>query len=136
VTLAEFFTIVAEALAERLNIEPRELLDAFISREEDTTTAIRPGLAIPHTTVDGEHKFELLMARCAPGISFAETSPPVYAAFVMVGTRDERNFHLRALSAIAQIAHAQNFDRDWLRARNTEELRDIVLLAERRREKG
>jgi len=135
-TLVEFFTIVAGTLAERLNVEPSELLDAFISREEDTTTVIRPGLAIPHTTVDGEHKFELLMARCAPGIDFAETSPPVYAAFVMAGTRDERNFHLRALSAIAQVAHAQNFDRDWLRARNTEELRDIVLLAERRREGG
>jgi amino acid transporter/mannitol/fructose-specific phosphotransferase system IIA component (Ntr-type) len=136
VTLTEFFTIVAEKLADRLHTDPGRLLDSFIQREQDTTTVIRPGLAIPHTTVDGEHKFELLMARCEPGIDFEEASPPVYAAFVMAGTRDERNFHLRALSAIAQVAHAENFDRDWLRAGNIEELRDIVLLAERRRERG
>jgi len=136
ITLTEFFTIVAEKLADRLHTDPDRLLDSFIQREQDTTTVIRPGLAIPHTTIDGEHQFELLMARCAPGVDFAETSPPVYAAFVMAGTRDERNFHLRVLSAIAQVAHAENFDRDWLRAGNIEDLRDIVLLAQRRRERG
>ena len=136
VTLTEFFTIVAGKLADRLHTDPDRLLDSLIARERETTTVIRPGLAIPHITIDGEHKFELIIARCDAGIIFAETCAPVYAAFILVGSRDERNFHLRALSAIAQVAHAENFDRDWLRARNIEELRDIVLLAERRREKA
>ncbi|MBA7507685.1 hypothetical protein ES706_06405 [subsurface metagenome] len=94
---------------------------------------ILPGLAIPHMTIDGEHKFELVIARCEAGINFTQDLPPVYAAFVLVGSRDERNFHLRALSAIAQDA---NFDKDWLRAKNIEELRDIILLARRHRERA
>ena len=55
---------------------------------------------------------------------------------MLVGTRDERNFHLRALAAIAQIAQDEDFDKIWLAARNSEELRDIVLLAERKRFTG
>jgi len=67
------------------------------------------------------------------GIDFIKSQPPVYAVFVLVGTRDERNFHLRALSALAQIVQDANFDRDWLRAKNIEELRDIILVSKRHR---
>ncbi len=132
-THIEFFTIVAEKLAERLDIDERQLLDSLVSRERESTTQIRPGLAIPHIAVDGENRFELLIARCEAGIDFSETSPRVYAAFVLIGSRDERNFHLRALSAIAQIVQDENFDKDWLRAKSIDELRDIILLAKRRR---
>ncbi|TET63952.1 amino acid permease [Candidatus Aerophobetes bacterium] len=135
-TLIDFFTIAAEKLAKRLNTDARQLVDSLIVREKDTTTVIRPGLAIPHITVDGEHKFELVVARCEAGINFTETLPPVYAVFILVGSLDERNFHLRALSAIAQITQDVDFDKNWLRAKNIEELRDIVLLAKRHRERA
>jgi len=133
-TYVEFFTIAAKKLAERLDIDERRLFDSFISREKESTTEIRPGLAIPHITIDGERKFELLMARCEAGIDFTEALPPVYAAFILVGSRDERDFHLRALSAIAQVTQDANFDKDWLRAKSIDELRDIIFLAKRRRE--
>jgi L-asparagine transporter-like permease len=80
-----------------------------------------------------------------PGIASAKVGPALFLSyilasfiavcivFVLVGTKDERNFHLRALAAIAQICQQPDFDKNWLNARNTEELRDIVLLAERRR---
>ncbi len=133
-SLESFFTLVADHLSRRLEIDPRDLLDSLMERERDSTTAIRPGLAIPHIVVPGERKFELLMARCEPGVDFAEEQPPVYAVFVLAGTRDERTFHLRALAAIAQIVQDTTFDTNWLRARSLDDLRDIVLLAKRRRE--
>ena len=134
ITYVDFFEIVAKKLSQQLNIDEKELFESLISRERESTTEIRPGLAIPHITVDGEHKFELLIARCEAGISFTEELPPVYAAFVLVGSRDERDFHLRSLSAIAQVTQDANFDKDWLRAKSIEELRDIILLAKRRRQ--
>jgi amino acid transporter/mannitol/fructose-specific phosphotransferase system IIA component (Ntr-type) len=134
ISLEEFFSIISRKLAPRLEIDVQELMDSLRARERESSTEIRPGLAIPHITIDGERKFELIVARCEAGINFTETSPPVYAAFIMVGSRDERNFHLRALSAIAQIVQDPNFDKDWLRAKNVEELRDILLLAERHRD--
>ena len=136
ITMTEFFTIVAGKIAGRLNIDAKELLDSFLAREKESTTEVRPGLAIPHITIDGEHKFELVVARCEAGINFTKDLPPVYAAFILVGSRDERNFHLRALAAIAQISQNVDFDKNWLRAKNIEELRDIILLAGRHREKN
>jgi len=133
-TLKEFFTIIAEKFANRLNMNVKQLLDSLIAREKASTTVIKPGLAIPHIIIDGKHKFELVIVRCEAGINFIESSTPVYAVFILVGTRDERNFHLRALSAIAQITQDANFDKDWLHAKSIEGLRDIILLGKRHRE--
>ena len=129
----EFFQKVSSFLAGKLGIEPQELTNAFIRRERESTTVIGPGLAIPHIIIEGRHKFGILLARAKQGVIFSGTSSPVHTVFVLVGTRDERNFHLRALAAIAQIAQDEDFDKKWLSARNNEELRDIVLLAERKR---
>ncbi|MBU0479285.1 amino acid permease [bacterium] len=133
-TLKEFFAIIAEKLASRLNMDAKQVLDSLIAREKTSTTVIKPGLAIPHIIIDGKHKFELVIVRCEAGINFIESSTPVYAVFILVGTRDERNFHLRALSAIAQITQDANFDKDWLHAKSIEGLRDIILLGKRHRE--
>ena len=132
-TLEEFFTVVTEKVAERLDVDAGEMADRFMTRENQSTTVLRPGLAIPHITIDGEKNFELVIVRCEAGILFSEESEPVYAAFILVGTPDERNFHLRALSAIAQIVQDPDFDKNWLRAKSIEELRDIVSLAKRHR---
>ncbi|MFH1783999.1 MAG: amino acid permease [bacterium] len=136
ITHKEFFRAVAEKLSPKLQMSEGDLYNAFIAREKESTTEIRPGLAIPHITIGGKGKFELVLARCEAGIDFTmDLLPPVYAAFILVGSRDERRFHLRALSAIAQIVQNEDFDKNWLRAKNTEELRDIVLLGKRHRVK-
>jgi mannitol/fructose-specific phosphotransferase system IIA component (Ntr-type) len=73
------------------------------------------------------------VVRDEEGIYFNREANNVHAVFILVGTKDERNFHLRALSAIAQIVHDPNFENRWLRAKNEEDLRDIVLLGKRKR---
>ena len=131
--MGEFFKQAADSLSEQLDINSEKLYDLFIKREEESSTVIRPGLAIPHIIIEGKHKFRILLVRAKEGIIFPLAKKPVNTVFVLVGTRDERNFHLRALSAIAQIAQDANFEKNWMVARNTEELRDIILLAERKR---
>jgi APA family basic amino acid/polyamine antiporter len=90
-------------------------------------------LAIPHIIIEGQHMFDVLIVRCKDGVAFSDTHKQVQAIFAIVGSRDERNFHLYALSAIAQIVQDPNFERRWLAARSTEALRDIVLLSQRKR---
>jgi len=132
-SLDEFFKKISRSLSKRLNISEDELYGLFIKREKESTTALRPGLAVPHIIIPGEKKFEILLARCKEGIKFSPDLPPVYVTFVFAGTRDERNFHLRTLMSIAQVTQEPDFDKRWLQARNKEELRDIVLLSTRER---
>ncbi|MDY6822899.1 MAG: cation:proton antiporter [Thermodesulfobacteriota bacterium] len=130
----DLFRTVAEAMADRLNTPPGTLHDLLIKREQESSTAISKGLAIPHIIIEGQHKFSILLARCRQGVHFSDSAPMVYAVFVLAGTRDERNFHLQALSAIAQIVQNPNFEKRWFRARGTNALRNVVLLSNRKRQ--
>jgi APA family basic amino acid/polyamine antiporter len=129
----EFLRLVADAMAGNLGVEPAVLLRSLLDREKESTTVLNPYLAIPHIVIEGKHNFDILLARCREGIMFSETAPRVHAVFVLVGTRDERNFHLHALAAIAQIVHDLHFEKRWMAARSKEALRDIVLLGKRKR---
>ena len=132
-TLDEFFGEVADTMAPRLNTSRDEIVRLLHEREKESSTVIAAGLAIPHLVLEGEHAFDILLARCKPGITWAGDIPDVHAVFVLAGTRDERNFHLRALAAIAQVAQPLHFYKRWIRARGSEALRDVVLLGQRLR---
>lgn len=131
--MEEFFKKASGALAKDLDTEEESIFNALLRREKESSTVIMPGLAIPHIIIEGEHKFRILLARCKEGIIFPDAESKVHMVFMLAGSRDERNFHLRALAAIAEIAQGKNFDTDWLNARNIDELRNIILLAERKR---
>ena len=105
----------------------------LLEREAESSTVLTDSLAIPHIIIEGEKKFNILLARCREGIYFNDGAQKVNTVFVITGTRDERNFHLQALAAIAQIVQNSNFEKKWLKAKNIEALRDIVLLGDRRR---
>jgi len=129
-----FFKRLGKILGSEIGMDPDHVYDLLVDREAESTTALRPGLAIPHVVIDGEHEFHLVLVRSRDGIIFGPDTPPVHAVFVLIGSRDERNYHLRALMHIAQIAHDRDFDHKWMAARGPEELRNIVLLSERRRD--
>jgi len=132
-TVEEFFKKASSVLAKESGADEALICEFLVKREKESSTVIRPGLAIPHIVIEGKRKFRILLARCAEGISFPCIGPKVHVVFMLLGSRDERNFHLRALAAIAEIAQGKEFDKRWMSARNTRELRDIVLLAERKR---
>jgi len=133
VTMDEFFKEASRSLAEELNVKTDVIYNLLLVREKESSTVIRPGLAIPHIITEGTKKFRILLARCKEGIVFPGEKEKVHSVFMLVGSQDERNFHLRALAAIAEIAQGKDFDKRWLEARNIEELRNVVLLAERKR---
>ncbi len=133
IPVEKFFQSVAYAMAGNLDIRPDELFRKLLEREKESSTVISPGIAIPHIVIDGNRHFDILLARCKEGIEFSESAPNVHTIFVLVGTRDERNFHLQSLAAIAQIVQDPDFEKKWMRAKSVEALRDIVLLGKRKR---
>ena len=129
--MEEFFKFISGIMSKNLEIKPEVLFNLLMEREKESTTVIAPGLAIPHIIIEGKKHFDILLIRSLKGIIFSEDQPKINTVFVLVGTKDERNFHLRALAAIAQIVQDSNFQRRWIKAKNKEELRDIILLGKR-----
>ena len=134
ISAEQVFRQAADILAARLSTDEFVLFEKFLHREAEGSTVIQPGLAIPHIIVDGEKKFDVLLIRAVDGIDFPHAPDPVRTMFVLVGSKDERNYHLRALMAIAQIAQEKNFEQRWLAARDTAAIRNLILLSTRKRD--
>ncbi|WP_022947290.1 amino acid permease [Methylohalobius crimeensis] len=132
-TKEQFFEAAAERLAPRLNVTADRLASVLRRREEETSTVLSAFLAVPHMVVPGEQNFDLLIARARKGIDFSSDAREIHAVFILAGTADERNFHLKALSAIAQVVQEEQFEERWLAANDEQALRDIILLAARKR---
>ncbi|MEJ2648930.1 MAG: amino acid permease, partial [Sedimentisphaerales bacterium] len=133
-TAEQVFRQISTILEKRLGINEYVLFEKFLKREEEGGTVVQPGFAIPHIIIEGRKKFDILLVRARDGIKFVNATEPIRIMFVLVGTKDERNYHLRALMAIAQIAQEKQFEHRWLTARDTETIRNLILLSTRMRD--
>jgi mannitol/fructose-specific phosphotransferase system IIA component (Ntr-type) len=129
----DFFRLVSGILADKVGQGADHIYDLLVQRERDSSTVIVPGVAIPHIMIEGEGITELVVARSRAGVSFWAADSDARIIFVIVGTRDERKFHLRILSAIAQLFQDPSFEERWMDVVTSEELRQVVLSTERRR---
>lgn len=136
VNIDEFFGDVSELISKKWNINKEEVFNKFKKREEDSPTLIYPGVAVPHAIphimVEGNGVFDMVIVRNKYGIKW-NNDEVVYTAFVMISSKDERNFHLKALMALAQILQNENFYSDWMKAKNQMELKTVLILAKRSR---
>jgi APA family basic amino acid/polyamine antiporter len=128
------FRKVSAIMSKRLGADEYVLFEKFLHREAEGGTIVQPGFAIPHVIVEGEKKFDILLVRARKGIEFSHAKEPVKIMFVLLGSKDERNYHLRALMAIAQVAQEKQFEERWLAARDTEAIRNLILLSTRKRD--
>ena len=130
--MEDFFRDISDILGEELDLKPQELFRKFVQREKESSTVVRKGLAIPHIVVEGKNIVKALLVRAKAGIIFPQDEV-AHIIFVFVGSPDERILHLKVLAAIAQTTQNPEFDKGWLEVTNEEDLKNIILLAERRR---
>ena len=127
----ELFDLLAKEFSELFNAEEEDIKKLIYKREAESTTVIHKGLAIPHIILGKERRFEIIVVRSKKGIAFEGSKEPVHTVFALAGSRDERNFHLQALMAIAQIVQNPSFQNNWNKAKTVNDLRHIILLGER-----
>ena len=129
-TQSSMLSTIAQVLERELSLTEEEIRVKFEAREAQGSCVLTPFVAIPHIIVDGEGLFKILLVRSREGIEF-EVDTSVKAFFVIVGSRDMRNMHLKALAAIAHIVQHTDFEKRWTTAKNESQLKDILLLGER-----
>ena len=129
----DFLKFLAKKTAKDINLSNEKIIELLKQRESEGSTAITPFVAIPHIIIPGQNKFKLAILRCRSGIKFSHEHDYVKAIFVLFGTIDERSFHLQVLATIAHIVQAKDFEKAWMNARNKQQLRDMLLLSERKR---
>jgi APA family basic amino acid/polyamine antiporter len=122
-----FTRLIANKLAERLDIDKDELHALLKNREKDSNIMIHPGVAIFSHIIKGRNKFELILIRSKKGIIVSEDASPIHAFFIVVATPEQKNFYMHSLMWIVQIAEETDFEEEWINAKDADELREIIL---------
>lgn len=81
-----------------------EMLAAFKAREEQVSTGIGSGIAIPHAFSDHLERVIAVFGRSKSGIDFqALDNAPVHFIILFIVPRKDYHLHLRTLAAIAKM---------------------------------
>ncbi|MEA2104632.1 MAG: PTS sugar transporter subunit IIA, partial [Candidatus Cloacimonadota bacterium] len=67
------------------------------------------------------------------GIRWEKNNKPVRAVFLLIGTLDMREHHLKALMAVAQLIQNKDFFTKWNQAKGADDLKSLVRLLPRSR---
>ncbi len=134
IEIDELFRKISDTMAPRVKSDSDTLYEMFQEREKYCSAAIIPGLAIPHIVLDkDDHLFDMAIIRVRKGVVFpcSKSKVPVKVIFAIIGSIDERTFHLQTLANIAQVAQSRDLFKKWDAAKNEQGLKDIILLSDR-----
>ena len=129
----EFLKMISEKLSSQIDQSTETVYEEFLERESESSTNIAEGVAIPHIVIPGENRFQLALARAKKGIQWEEGNQLVRAVFVLIGSADMRDTHLKALMAVSQLVQNEEFFPRWEEADDAEDLKSVVMLMPRTR---
>lgn len=109
------------------NGEEENVIRAILRREEQGTTGIGRGVAVPHTKHAGAAKLIGAVALSKSGIDFASLDgDPVHILFLLVSPTDRPGDHLRALETISRHLRNDSFCRFLRQSVTREQLWDLL----------
>jgi mannitol/fructose-specific phosphotransferase system IIA component (Ntr-type) len=98
-----------------------EVIAAVLTRENQATTGIGKGVALPHAKLKGIKKPVGTIGRSSEGIDFAALdSKPVYSVILLLSSPDNPDEHLQAMETIFKHVQRDVF-RKFLRQSETQE---------------
>ena len=97
------------------------------AREEESTTGIGEGIAIPHGKCDAVTKPGLAAMVVKDGVDFNSLDgEPVHLIFLIAAPNTEDNIHLDVLSKLSVLLMDEQFTADLLNAKSVDEFLEIV----------
>jgi len=101
------------------------------AREEEGTTGIGEGIAIPHCKSDAVKRPGLAAMVVSDGVDFdALDGGKVDLIFLIAAPNSENNVHLDVLSKLSVLLMDENFTKGLRNARTVEEFLDVIDMAE------
>ena len=110
-------------------------LDAVYAREEEGTTGVGNGIAIPHGRCSGVKEPGLAAMTINGGVEYnALDSKPVDLAFLIAAPEGSGSVHLEILSKLATMLMDENFVADLKKAKTVEEFLKVIDDAEEKKD--
>ncbi|WP_297487045.1 amino acid permease [uncultured Cetobacterium sp.] len=110
-----------------------EFVNTFKARENEATTKLNNFTAIPHIVLNNSSSFNIFIFRSKNGIIFDDCSDNLHAVFLFLGCPEQTKLHLKIIASFVFLAKEEEFEKNWMEAKNTNYLRDLILLSKRKR---
>jgi basic amino acid/polyamine antiporter, APA family len=123
----EFAKVLSEKLSKRIGCTEERLYNQIKKRQKGSHILIHPGIAIFSHIVRKKNTFEIIIIRSKKGMMVSEDIDPIHAFFAIVSSKDQRSFHLHSLMWFIQISENIDFEKEWMSARKTEDIKRLIL---------
>ena len=126
--IAEMVSLFAKAGKLR---DAKGITEEVMEREQEVSTGIGKGVAIPHRLIRGVQASMVGFGRKKTPVNFdALDGNPVDIFFLLLGPEGSTNTHLRLLSKLARYLHNDTFLESLRAAKTAREVIDIFLREE------
>jgi nitrogen PTS system EIIA component len=103
------------------------VLAALMDREEQRSTGIGNGVAIPHCFSEDIHEVAIVFGRSTVGIEFcALDRAPVHFVVLFVVPKSQYTLHLKTLAAIAKILNSAETRENLALASGPDEILEVL----------
>ena len=123
-TRDEVITELVESLATSGVIpakSTKDVIKAVLAREQQATTGIGKGVALPHAKLKGIKKAIATIGRTSAGVDFSALDyKPVYSVILLLSSPEKPDEHLQAMETIFKHVQRDIF-RKFLRQSETKE---------------
>lgn len=121
--------LIADKLATKLRLDPNKLYKLLIRKERDSSSMVHPGIIIISHLIKGREKLGVVLVRSKMGMVVSDDVDPIHAFFVIVSSSDHRSFYMHSLMWIIRIAEDPDFEEQWINAKDSDELKEVILKA-------
>lgn len=109
------------------HISQEELYQSVIDRENDMSTAMGRGIAIPHGHIEKGPAIQGVMAICRTGVDFdAPDHEPVKLIMLIVTPKDKKEMHLKVLSSLASMISDDAIRKRLIAAISPEDAMEVI----------
>ncbi len=107
--------------------KPADLVKAMIQRENEASTGIGKGVAVPHVKDAGITKLVAVVGCSETGIDFSSLDKqPVYTVFLLLSPASNPDKHLQAMETIFKNLQKDDFRRFLRQAQTAEDISEAI----------
>lgn len=107
--------------------DPSKLARAVIKRENEASTGIGKGVAVPHVKHSAVKELVVAVGCSASGIDFSSLDKqPVYSVFLLLSSTDNPDKHLQAMETIFRNLQKDDFRRFLRQAETVEDIIEAI----------
>ena len=132
-TVHGIFQMAGSLMGPKTGLTSEDISAGLEEREKQFSTALNDFISVPHILLPGTDKIWICLIRCREGLYFDEKHQAIKSVVILIGSEERRNDHLAILTGLVHIFRHRDFEEIWLNGETMDNVRDNMILLDRKR---